>query len=388
MRVFSILAIFFLMLAYFLWAKRRWGDRLVMDGKSLTGFFIPGVWHIVEKIRSVFHLGMRGEKYEQLRRIHAGMEEPELFCLYYSRMGSVMAGILMAGLLVMAAGCTLHDHGELIESYYVERSDVAGGEKSLSFQADNGAEEREITVKIPEREYTRKEREKAFAEVKKKIKKALPGENPSLEKVTKPLTLLGSVPGYAIDIVWELGEEGLIGEDGSIENDGMTEPVQREITAVLSYGEEEQRMVQMITVYPGEQSPSQAFWASWEKLWSELEESSRTENYVMLPKKVAGKLLTYQQNHFSIFGFAMPGMICLILLVPLWHQSRTREEIRKRREQLREDYPEFVEHFVLLIGAGLTVRGTWERIVRDYQSRQGQRHYVYEEMALSLREMD
>ena len=43
---------------------------------------------------------------------------------------------------------------------------------------------------------------------------------------------------------------------------------------------------------------------------------------------------------------------------------------------------------MLLIGAGLTVRGTWERIVREYEKRQGQRHYVYEEMALSLREMD
>ena len=66
------------------------------------------------------------------------------------------------------------------------------------------------------------------------------------------------------------------------------------------------------------------------------------------------------------------------------------EEIKKRQEQLRMDYPEFVEHFVLLIGAGLTVKGTWEHIVRDYQKREkrGKYHYVYEEMAVAVREME
>lgn len=388
MKAICVVGMLMLFLAYFLWAYKRPGDGKQAGGNLLMRFYFPGIWLLVKKIRRIFHLSMKGERYEGLRRMHVGMEEPELFCLYYSKMGSVMALIVTAGFIVLAGICALGDGDDLMKSYYVKRGDVSQGERSLSFRADNGREEREITVKIPERRYTQKEKEKAFAAVKKEIKKSLPGENPSLDQVTKPLVLLETVPDYAIDITWELGNEALVESDGTVVNDGITEPVQQEITAVLAYGEEEQRLVQVITVYPREQSLSQAFWASWEKLWSELEESSRTENYAMLPRKVAGQILTYHQKHSSLFGYVLLAILCLILLVPLWFQNRAREETRKRQEQLREDYPEFVEHFVLLIGAGLTVRGTWDRIVRDYEKRQEQRHYVYEEMALSLREMD
>ena len=343
---------------------------------------------LVKRLRRIFHLQMKKERYEQLRKIYVGMEEPELFCLYYSKMGVRMGGIFLVGLLLLAGSFAVRENGDLIKSYYIRRQEVAGGEKTVSVQADNGTEKREITVKIPEREYTPKEKRQAFAKVKKKIKEALPGENASLDEVRKPLVLLKSVPGYAINITWELGQGGLISEDGSIDNGEITEPEQREITAILSCGEEEERVVQLLTVYPQKQSPSQKFWTGWEKLWHQGEESSRTENYVMLPEKVAGKVVTYGQKASSFFQWILASMVLFISLVPFWQQRRTKEELNRRQEQLRKDYPEFVEHFVLLIGAGLTVRGTWERIVRDYEKRQGERHYVYEEMALCLREID
>ncbi len=388
MKAICMIGILMLLMGYFLWAYKK-GDDGQHEGVSpLLKFYIPGIWLLVRKARGMFHLKLGGEKCERLRRMYVGMEEPELFCLYYSKMGSVMAVILTVGIIALAGTFVLGHSSDLMNSYYIKRGDVSQGDKSLSIWADNGTEEREITVKIPERKYTREEKEEAFEVVKKEIKKSLPGENESLDKVTKPLVLIESVPGYVIDITWELGQEGLVGRDGSVENDGITEPLQQEIVAILTYGEEERRMVQSITVYPGEQSLSQAFWSSWEKLWNELEESNGTEKYAMLPRKVAGNILTYHQEHPSLFGYILGAMLCLILLVPLWYQRRDRGESQKRQEQLREDYPEFVEHFVLLIGAGLTVRGTWERIVREYEKRQGQRHYVYEEMDLSLREMD
>lgn len=385
MRIICLLSVILVSLAYFIWAKVRFGDG---EKGSFLGFFIPGVSVFVRKVRGKLHLQLKREKYEQLRRMYVGMDETELFCFYYSRMGAVMAAVILLGLSMLTASSALKENMDIIESYYIERRGVADGEKSVSFEADNGTEKRQITVNIPEREYTQAEKKNAFAKVKKEILRALPGENDSLDKVEKPLVLLEDVPGYDIDISWELGQDGLIGEDGTIENEELREPVPREITAVMSCGDEEQRVVQLITVYPAGRTASGRFWASWEEVWKELEESSRTENYVMLPEKVAGKILTYKQEGSSLPAVIFAGMLCCLLLVPLWFENRNREEMNRRQEQLKKDYPEFVEHFVLLIGAGLTVKGTWERIVKDYEHRQGERHYVYEEMALSLREMD
>lgn len=377
---------------YFIWAKKYWKEK-DCEGEwyrspCTKNFFLPGVYLIIIKIRKIFHLKLKQEKYEKLRRMYVGKEEPELFCIYYSQMGAMMVGVLLFGLLILAAACVLDNHVSLLSSYYLERQGVAGGTKNVSLEADNGVEKKEITIHIPEKEYTPEQRKKAFIKVKKKVINALPGENTSLEKINKPLVLLKKVSGYAIDITWELGKEGLVKEDGSLQNDNLTEPVQTDITAILSYGEEEQRVVQMLTIYPQKLTTSQRFWNSWESQWKELEKGSRTKDYVQLPEKVAGKILHYEEQGIPVIFVIMAGIVMILLFVPVIYQSRITGGMNKRREQLHRDYPEFVEHFVLLIGAGLTVKGTWERMVKDYENRGGEQHYVYEEMKLALGEMD
>ena len=77
------------------------------------------------------------------------------------------------------------------------------------------------------------------------------------------------------------------------------------------------------------------------------------------------------------------------MLIPVLEEGRLKTKLKKRQEQLALDYPEFVEHFVLLIGAGLNVKGVWERVVGEYEKREKKRetHIVYEEMAVTLREL-
>lgn len=388
LKVSCLVVTMFLMILYFIRAKRGWEEKQLLKNIYGKNFFIPGVYMLVKRLHKIFSFPMRKEKYEELRRMYVGEDESELCCIYYSKMGAMTAGILLGGLLLLTVSCFLQDNADLIASYYMERHEVTEGDRSVSLEADNGTEKKEITVTIPQREYTEEQREKAFLKVRKKLLDALPGENMSTEKVDKPLVLLTKVPGYAVDITWELGKQGLVNEDGSLRNNKLKEPTQTEIIAILSYGGIEKRVVQMLTIYPERQSASQRFWTSWESLWKELEESARTEKYVQLPREVAGKVMTYRENGNSLYLYILAGMGVLILLVPVLYQRRMREEGNRRQEQLRRDYPEFVEHFVLLIGAGLTVKGTWEKIVKDYEARQGEPRFVYEEMKLSLREMD
>lgn len=55
------------------------------------------------------------------------------------------------------------------------------------------------------------------------------------------------------------------------------------------------------------------------------------------------------------------------------------------------DYPEIVYRLVLLISSGMTVRGAWEKMISDYQrwrSQTGKSRWGYEEMEMTLREMN
>jgi hypothetical protein len=79
-------------------------------------------------------------------------------------------------------------------------------------------------------------------------------------------------------------------------------------------------------------------------------------------------------------------------LVPLLLDYQTEQEIKKRDLQLQQEYPEVVERFILLLGAGLTIRGAWFRITQDYEKRRENQeisyHYLYEEMLLTRHELE
>ena len=61
-----------------------------------------------------------------------------------------------------------------------------------------------------------------------------------------------------------------------------------------------------------------------------------------------------------------------------------------RWEPLALDYPELINKVLLLLSAGLTVRGCFDRICGEYKNRLeqgGSRRYVYEEIRVSCQEM-
>lgn len=115
------------------------------------------------------------------------------------------------------------------------------------------------------------------------------------------------------------------------------------------------------------------------------------ERDIILPVSVSGADIKYvnpgYQKDFTAF------YLCLftICLFPFLWKRKCQEKLKERDSQLLLDYPELVNKVMLLLSAGLTVRGCFERISREYRSRMGkggERRYVYEEVCVSLQEME
>lgn len=153
----------------------------------------------------------------------------------------------------------------------------------------------------------------------------------------------------------------------------------------------------------GEQTEEEAVGAApdpREVLFSEIREAIQTAvsaqaeledgEKVALPETVSGKEITYrnqeQKRDFTSFYLSL----LMIGIMPfLWKRQR-QEQMKKRDGQLNLDYPELVNKFMLLLSAGLTVRGSVERICGEYQMRLGEggeRRYVYEEILYTFQEM-
>ena len=108
-----------------------------------------------------------------------------------------------------------------------------------------------------------------------------------------------------------------------------------------------------------------------------------------LPGEVDGRKVELRNpdNPRGWYVLAMGPIVCL-LLVSLQKQNEQKEK-EERERQMMLDYPEIMNKLTLLLGAGMTVKKAWQKIVQDYERQKeslGER-LAYEEMSIAFREM-
>ena len=88
---------------------------------------------------------------------------------------------------------------------------------------------------------------------------------------------------------------------------------------------------------------------------------------------------------FPVMGFAMAAVY------GLKDRQEAQKEKKRRDHQLLLDYSEILSRIMVFTGAGMTVRGAWEKIMEDYEKRREEkrsgRRYAYEEMAKTSYQM-
>lgn len=384
------LIVFFCLFLYFVWAEKR-KKQFYKREEELRGWyciFYSGIVFPMMEIRRKLKWHIKGDRLEQMKKIYVGKGEEEIFCLHYGKMACLLSGTLMISLLVITVISLMPQKEILIEKYFLARDGVSGQEKTVHLSAALDGDKRDVTISVPRKKYTSRQLQKKLVEAKKYVNQHYLGENPSAEKITKPLNLVTDIPENAITVSWKVEVDGVINKNGSIKNEELEDKYQTEITAVFSYGNREETMTKMLTILPRKKTKQELSWEKWQKQLEVNQKSTIKQPYLKLPDKVEGKQVRYGEKKkfktYKLLGIALFFLVMVILL----QEERMRKELRYREKELRMDYPEFVEHFVLLIGAGLNVKGAWKRIVQDYEKEGQKKHYVYEEMLVSEREME
>ncbi len=388
--------IFILSAGYFLWADRFWkGDGRAeaegwAKGKSWYHIFANGVLFLLSVGREHFGIQLKGERLEIMKKLYVGKGEKDIFFAHYIKSGSVLSATIMLCLLSVSIGGLVVQEGQLLEGYFLKREGVLGQEKTVALSASMDGEEKEVSIEVPHIQYSTKELPVKFQEAKDYVKHSYLGENSSPEQIMEPLYLAERIPGSAIEVEWQLGADGIIQEDGSLSNEELDKGCQTEITAVFTYGEETELMALQITVLPKKKTEKEKGWERWEQCMKEAQEESSTQEYLELPGQVDGKEISYKERQINIANVILGLSFFAVAAIFLFQEEKLRKGIAEREKEMRADYPEFAEYFVLLIGAGMSIKGAWERIVRDYQEtkRAEKKHYVYEEMMVSVYEME
>ena len=307
----------------------------------------------------------------------------------WSRKRRLQAGCVLAGFLLygaaMAAG--LDREGTSV----LERSPHGEGETVYQVAVEGLLpQETEISVAVGERAYTDEEAEEIFDRIWGEMPSRILGENPSLDQVRTDLNLISRRDDYGVTVDWSGGGEWIdslgrmYGEQASQEGEEVW------LQAELSDGSRQSVYELPVTVYPPARTEEER---TVERFLAEIREEDQSqggENFT-LPEQFEGRELSYRDPE----GRPLWALPALGILAAVFYETEEKEQRKRAREkrerELMRDYPEVVSRLTVFLGAGLTVRGAWEKVVRGYEkslAEGGRKHAAYEEMREALDRME
>lgn len=297
----------------------------------------------------------------------------------------LLPGLCVVGSLLLYVGLTFFSKGESeIVGNRLERGGYGDGSSVYEVEVDGLLEEPvDLTVEVGPRIYTEQEAERVFEEIMEGMEEKIRGKNPSLMEVREDLKLPSRWEDSGVRLLWYSEDPEWISATGKIEKT-VEEPQNVQLQVHMSAGKYQAEYLIFLRLMPVIQTDEEALKLGLIKEIASREENAQSEPWMELPETYEGRRLTYRKKEENLY--AVIPILGVVMAVLLFSQESAEQ---KKKEKLREkellmDYAELVSKLMVLIGAGLTVRSAWERMVRDYESaldgKRIKRRVAYEEM--------
>lgn len=302
-------------------------------------------------------------------------------------------GILLGVLVVTTLLCVTQKSGQmpLTEGRFLKRQDC---EDMISVTVKGKQEketwEKEVVLPVGSRELDQNEMEALESKVASYLARTLPGKNQSLQQVNTSLVFSSTLPETEIEIKWTM-DDTYIQESGQIRSEQIpADGMDTEVVAEASWKNWKKTYPFQIHIKPVKATPKEAWSRQVKKTLQEELKKQSTKERVELPSQIGQVQVTYDMEKEKKSYTPVYAVLGCLLLLPLVWREQQKKELSEREEQLLLDHSGLIHKFMLLLGAGLTVRNVVERLVSEYeenQKRGGKKRYVYEEMCILLQEI-
>ncbi len=270
-------------------------------------------------------------------------------------------GFLLAGFFTVQG---LTEQEKIVSA--LNRNDTGKGLQryTLYVEGEKEPETYYLEVDIEEKKPTKEQAEQQFFLIYERLREIIVGENTSLEEVYQPLFLPERLEEMGCTIQWMSDTWEVLTADGEVKNKELLEPCIVYLTAEVSYGDYQEIFYFSVQVYPKREV---------EGIWiDEVEKQIAAENkkdlkdsQVNLPQVVGEQKVKYYTS-LKKSGYSL-GFLGVIAAGGLWiaMDYEMPKQRKKRQEELMREYSAVVSKLTLLIGAGMSIRLAWERIVED-----------------------
>ncbi len=280
-------------------------------------------------------------------------------------------------------GVRAYKEREISAEQGLHRQETGEGayEQELIASVDSYGKTR-ISVTVEERILSEEEADQLLQTGAEYLDNLILGDNESLSHVTKNLNFVGEIPEIPVEVMWNAESFNYLSRDGSRkEGVQILEPTNISLSAILYCQEYSKDYRVRVTLMPIE--------AGLEAEFAEYirEQTGKEGEFLHLPVEYDGSPVLWQKPMDYSFLYFFLLMILAVIFLKIGKKRDLQKERNLRKEEMERDYAQVVSKFTMLLSAGLSIRNAWERIVLLYQKVPMQKIAVYEEMALSFREM-
>ncbi len=364
--------------------------RLDKKEHPLRIWYPTACW-LYHKVGSKIRWGDSKKDALQAVYVTESVEDAQLW--FVCKIISLLLVIILAVGGFLGAAVMRPEEKTLVDGKYLVRPQVGelSREVELGVSIDGGGKGGSEGERfgVEARRYTETEAREAMRMVKEELPSAILGGNTGRDDVRQPLDLVNGSRG--IRIQWEVDGER-VDLEGGIDNEDVAEEGEPlTLRAKLVYGEWEDALEIPIVVRPPNYTEGERLWKDWDEATRRKGEESLTDKLWELPTKVNGKAVTYREEKDGLVPtIALLGALCLVI-TPYLFLMDLESGLRKRNREMLLDYPEVMNKFTLLLGAGMTVKGAWGKITAEYVGKKKKglcsQRYVYEEMLATWNEM-
>ena len=300
--------------------------------------------------------------------------------------------LVVAGSLLLLGDCV----NSLVKTDgKIARNDYGKGTRTEELDVKKGDSKRtSVEVQVTERMYSEQEIQELFQSIIRKMDQWILGDNESLDRVETDMNLITQIPDTPVEVSWKLDRYDVMNVRGEIQEKEIDEEGEVvNLSAVLIYTEDEtqQAMYQCaVRICPQTMTDMEAKKQFIKETLQKDEQLDRTERVWKLPDTIQGEAVSYYHKMDSRgFILIIMGIISGLLLKAL-RQQELRKAEDERKRQMMQDYPDIVNKITLFLGAGMTVKRAWKKIVEEYVNRKNTAgiRYAYEEMKQTCYEME
>lgn len=264
-----------------------------------------------------------------------------------------------------------------------------GTKKQVLYLSVEDTQEK-VILNIKARERTENEMEEAFDKTRQEIRAFLYPDEEERRVLTQSLFLPQAMETTGAFLDWDSSDPEILDNTGEVAREKVTEETEVLLKVRITIGEEKREEWFPVTVLP--YSPEEEGYAlsRAKEYLQNLETDTRQEASFVIPKEIEGVFIQTQKENPQL-PLLVAGGLLMLPVVLVMAVRREREKQKKLRErELLESYPQFVTKLTLYIGAGLSLRSTWERMAAQYREKlqkNGKKEALYEEILILAGEL-